>query len=146
MGKVDRLRNRIKPFAATFWALGIVFAITWPCPLAWHHSTTVHKSMFLYGHSWFKSQRRRVCPPFSYLGLLFIYAKFVIGYNWLICCCSGDRCEVDIDDCAPSPCNNNATCQARHHTTPHYLYLTKLYGTYSFAIAPSVKYSEIHQS
>jgi hypothetical protein len=25
---------------------------------------------------------------------------------------SGERCEVDIDDCASYPCNNNATCQA----------------------------------
>ena len=28
MGKVDRLRNRVEPFAALFWALGIVLYST----------------------------------------------------------------------------------------------------------------------
>ena len=27
MGKVGRLRNRVEPFAALYWALGIVLAI-----------------------------------------------------------------------------------------------------------------------
>ena len=43
MGQVDRLRNRIEPFAALFWALGIALANTCPCPPARHHSTAVHK-------------------------------------------------------------------------------------------------------
>ena len=43
MGKVDHLRNRVEPFAALFWALGNELANTGPCPLARHHSPTVHK-------------------------------------------------------------------------------------------------------
>ena len=41
MGKVDRLRNKVEPFAALFWALGIVLD---PCPPARHHSAAVHKA------------------------------------------------------------------------------------------------------
>ena len=46
MGKGDRLRNRVEPFAALFLALGIVLylANALPCSLAWHHSTAVHKA------------------------------------------------------------------------------------------------------
>ena len=45
MCKVDRRRNRVEPFAALFWALGIVLANTLPsCPPAQHHYTTVHKA------------------------------------------------------------------------------------------------------
>ena len=59
MGKMDRLRNKVEPFAALFWALGIVLS---------HHSdpASLHRrtgSMSLYGHvacmvveSWFNSQ------------------------------------------------------------------------------------------
>ena len=75
MGKVDRLRNWCEPFAALFWAVGIVLANTWPCTPAQHHSTAMHtQSMSLYGHSWINSLQRRAGPiPFSYLGVLFIY-------------------------------------------------------------------------
>ena len=34
MGKVDRLRNKVEPFAALFWALGIVLVTTQPAGLA----------------------------------------------------------------------------------------------------------------
>ena len=47
MGKVDRLCNRVVPFAVLFWALGIVLANTANtglCPPARHHSTAVHKA------------------------------------------------------------------------------------------------------
>ena len=44
MSKVDRLRNRVEPFAALFWALGINLANTWPCPPARQNSTAVHKA------------------------------------------------------------------------------------------------------
>ena len=47
MGKVDRLRTKVEPFAALFWALGIVLANTRRCP--------------------------RGPLLFSYLGMLFIY-------------------------------------------------------------------------
>ena len=36
MGKVDRLRNKVEPFADLFWALVIVLANTGPCPPARH--------------------------------------------------------------------------------------------------------------
>ena len=41
MGKVDRLSIKVEPFAALFWALGIVLANTGPCPPARHHSADV---------------------------------------------------------------------------------------------------------
>ena len=67
MGKVDRLRNRVEPFAFMFWALGIL--------LTYQHLTlptgpgiTPHKAcpfVFIVGPP----------PPFPiYLFLLFIYA------------------------------------------------------------------------
>ena len=43
MGKVDCLRNKVEPFAALFWALGIVLAV----PASLHRRT---QSMSLYGH------------------------------------------------------------------------------------------------
>ena len=63
MGKMYRLRYRVEPFAALFWALGIALAITWPCPPAQRHSTQRTQSMSLYGNSWLNSQQRRVTPP-----------------------------------------------------------------------------------
>ena len=42
MAKVDRLRNRVEPFASLFWALGNVLANTYPP--ARHPSTAVHKA------------------------------------------------------------------------------------------------------
>ena len=44
MGKVDRLRIRVEPFAALFWALGIDLANTLPCPPARHRSTAVYNA------------------------------------------------------------------------------------------------------
>ena len=41
MGKVDRLHNKVEPFAALFWALGIVYLAPDP---ARRHSTAVHKA------------------------------------------------------------------------------------------------------
>ena len=63
MGKVDRLRNRVEPFAALFLALGNVLDPA-------RRRTQI---MSLYGHCWFNSQRRSAAPPLSYLGMLFIY-------------------------------------------------------------------------
>ena len=44
MGKVDRLRIRVEPCAALFWALGIVrvLATPWPSPPAWHPKWRQH--------------------------------------------------------------------------------------------------------
>ena len=66
MGKVDRLLNRVEPFAALFWALGNVLANTL------HRHT---QTMSLYEKSWFHSQRRRAgSHPFpikaGYLSML----------------------------------------------------------------------------
>ena len=35
---------RVENLATLFWALGIIFVNTWPCPPAQHHSTAVHKA------------------------------------------------------------------------------------------------------
>ena len=66
MGKVNRLRNRVEPFIALIWALGNVLK---PTPYTLHAGPASPQrrtqSMSLYGHSWFKSQRRRAGhPPF----------------------------------------------------------------------------------
>ena len=74
MGKVDRLHNRVEPFAALFGLSALYLPTPDPArrPASLHRRT---QSMSLYGHNWFNSQRRRVGPsPYSYLGLLFIYA------------------------------------------------------------------------
>ena len=49
-----------------FWSLGIAYLPTpTACPLAWHHSATVHTAsmMTIWGHAWFNTQRRRFAPP-----------------------------------------------------------------------------------
>ena len=78
MGKVNRLCNRVEPFAALFWALGNVQYstcqhLTLPAgPASLHRST---QSMSLYGLSLGQFSAKTRCPlPFSYLGILFIYA------------------------------------------------------------------------
>ena len=71
MSKVDRLRNRVEPFAALFWALDIVLANTWPCPPASLHRRT--QSMSLHGHSFSIIFEDAWSPPPFYLGMLFIY-------------------------------------------------------------------------
>ena len=71
---MDRLLNRVEPFAALFWFVHTVLANTRPCPPAWHHSTAVHKECpyMVIGGSILKKMR---CPfSFTYQGLLFIYA------------------------------------------------------------------------
>ena len=48
MGVVDRLRNKVEPFAALFWALGIVLANNRPCPPSRHHSTVGWSDLALF--------------------------------------------------------------------------------------------------
>ena len=62
MGKMDRLRNRVEPFAALPCSQYCTcHHLTLPAgPVSLHRQT---QSMFLYGHSWLN----------SYLGMLFIY-------------------------------------------------------------------------
>ena len=71
MGKVDRLCNRVEPFAALFWALSIISTVqyllthlTLPVGLASLHRRT--QSMPLYSMIQF-STKTRWHPPFSYL-------------------------------------------------------------------------------
>ena len=57
-------RNTVEPFAAMFWALGIVCTcqhLILPAGPASLYRRT--QSMSLYGHSWFNSQRRCVASP-----------------------------------------------------------------------------------
>ena len=72
---MDRLRISAEPFAALHWALGIVLKehLTLPAgPASLHRST---QSMSLYGLSLGQFSAKTRCPlPFSYLGILFIYA------------------------------------------------------------------------
>ena len=65
MGKVDRLRNKAEPFAALFWALGIVFANTWSRQLSCPPPGIVGSIL--------NERRAGPTPLFSYLGLLLIY-------------------------------------------------------------------------
>ena len=67
MGKVDRLHNKVEPFAALFWA-----CLT-PDPARRPGITQQPYTKHLL--ICFNSQGRHVAPaPFSYLGILFIYA------------------------------------------------------------------------
>ena len=71
MAKVDRLRNRVEPFASLFWALGNVLANTYPP--ARHPSTAVHKACPYMVIDGLIFNEDAPSPPFSYLGMLFIY-------------------------------------------------------------------------
>ena len=88
VGKADRLRNKVKPFAALFWALGIVLYLPTPDPahrgVASLHRRT--KRLSLYGHAVCTvhgrelvqfSKKTRCPPPHSFFlsMLLFIYGK-----------------------------------------------------------------------
>ena len=72
MGKVDRLRTRVEPFLICFWLSAMYLPhVTMPAgPTSLKRST---QSMSLNSHSWFNSQEDTLPPPFSYLGMLFIY-------------------------------------------------------------------------
>ena len=80
MGNVDRLRNKVKPFTALFWTLGIVLYLSTPDParrpgitLPPYTKHVTHAACTVV-ESWFNSQPRRVAPsPFSNLDMLFIY-------------------------------------------------------------------------
>ena len=83
MGKVYRLRNRVEPFAALFWALGNVLANTWPWQPALHHSTAVHKAcpyMVIVGSILIKT---RPAPPL-FLSRYVIYLCVDVSKNALI--------------------------------------------------------------
>ena len=78
MGKVDRLRNRLKPFAALFWALGIGLANTWPCPRQpgiTPQPYTKACPYFVIDGSILNDDTLPPPPLLSYLGMLFIYAQ-----------------------------------------------------------------------
>ena len=71
---MDRLRNRVEPFAALFWALGNVQYCSQHLTL-FADPASLHcriQSMSLYGHSWFNYQRRRAVTLHP-LCMLFIY-------------------------------------------------------------------------
>ena len=74
MLKVDRLHNKVEPFAALFWALGIVYLAPDP---ARRHSTAVHKASpdMVIGVSILSEDALPALPPFlSMYCILFIYA------------------------------------------------------------------------
>ena len=81
MGKVNRLLNRIEPFAVLFWGLGIVgtctnahilLQVTQPAGLvSLNHSTVRHWKVR------FNLQKKRRPPSFSHLDVLFIYDVYV---------------------------------------------------------------------
>ena len=60
---MDRLLNRVEPFAALFWALSIVLYLPTPDSAPWPSLTPLPytKHVPFYGHAWFNSQQRRVC-------------------------------------------------------------------------------------
>ena len=69
MGKVNRLRNRVEPFAVLFWALGGELANIWPClhagPALLNRRT---QSMSFYGHIVSSILNEDAFAPFAYLG------------------------------------------------------------------------------
>ena len=68
MGKVDRLHNRVEPFAALFWALGNVRTnqhLNLPAGLASLHRRT--QCMSLYNQSWLNSQQDALPPSLLFL-------------------------------------------------------------------------------
>ena len=75
---------RVEPFAALFWALGILLANNWPArPPAWHCSTAVQSAFpnmvnanCTAEERRFNSHRRRVAlPPYSYLGMINLWGR-----------------------------------------------------------------------
>ena len=75
MGKVDH--NIVEPFAALFGALGIVQYLPTPDPVC-HHSTDVHKACpYMVIVVSILNEDAPPPPPFSYLGILFIYGPGV---------------------------------------------------------------------
>ena len=87
VGKADRLRNKVKPFAALFWALGIVLYLPTPDPahrgLASFHRRTKRLSLYgqwsccLYGGRELVqfSKTTRCHPPHSFF--------YVVIYLWV---------------------------------------------------------------
>ena len=83
MGKVERLHNRVEPFAALFWALVIVCTcqhLTLPAgPVSLHRRIHTECPYMVAActvvSSWFNSQRRSDAPP------LFL-SRYVIMSCW----------------------------------------------------------------
>ena len=71
MGKVERLRNRVEPFAALFCGLSTLYLLSPDLPTSPASLNHRSRSMSLFGHGRFNSQQRRVNSPlpFSYLGV-----------------------------------------------------------------------------
>ena len=78
MRKMDHTCNKVEPFAALFWAFGIVLGNIWPCPPpARHHSTAVHKACsFMVRVGSILKEDALSFPPFLYLGMLLFYGLF----------------------------------------------------------------------
>ena len=79
---MNRLHNRIEPFAALFWALGIVLAhilqkVTQPAGLA---SLNRGTAMVLYGRGQLGSILWKTCrpPPFTILDVLYLFYDCMI--------------------------------------------------------------------
>ena len=71
---------RVEPFAALFWALGVVvLANTWPCPPARHHSIAVHKAcpyMVIIG----SILKENALPPSPFLSIYVYNLSMIPGY------------------------------------------------------------------
>ena len=81
MGKVDRLRNRVEPFAALF-RHSTCQHMTLPAGPASLHRRTQSMSLYVWiGHSWFNSQLRRVVPTPLFLSRYIYHLSMTLPYH-----------------------------------------------------------------
>ena len=82
MGKVDRLRNTVEPFAALFWALGIVCTcqhLTLPAgPASLNAVQKACPYMVIVGSILKVDAKTRRLPPLFYLGYLSMLIVMVV--------------------------------------------------------------------
>ena len=142
MGKLDRLRNRVEPFAVLFWALGIVIANTWPCLLTRHHSTDVRKAcpyMVIVGSilsedalapPLFRSRyiiylQYAIDPPFCSISFSKTLIREILQYTFII----------------PSGENNNS--EKMILTVPKYRFIVLRWYPLTFGFRPNLESDEL---
>ena len=80
MGKVDRLRREMNLLLPCFGLPAMYLPTPDPTRRPGITPPLNTKHVLIYGEGWFNSQWRRAGPsPFSYLGMLFIYAMLQTG-------------------------------------------------------------------
>ena len=139
MVKVDRLCNRVEPFAALFSAFGIVLATTWPCLPARNHF------MSFYGH-WSQlvnfSVKTRWPPPIC----LSRYAIYLWLYHIFRATKILNSVASPVSVATISPVSTTAPVATTYSTskycsiannlsTWHHIYISKKYSTSQIALS-----------